>query len=108
MQQESAERTSEEMRSWVREKTSVPYRGEAGSYASWNLTGQRVSASVLTPVNGITNILSLGGISHPKLFQLKTTEEKHQSVSADIFCEAIIAAKKSNKFGAAVYVYDQS
>jgi hypothetical protein len=87
---------------------SGPYRQGTGSYARRNLGGKSLNASVLTPVKGITNILSLGGISHPKLFKLNTTDEKHKANSAKVFRDAIAASKKGNEFSTAVYVYDQS
>jgi hypothetical protein len=67
-------------------KIPEPYRGRSGRHAGRNLTGTKVSATVLTPVKGITNILSLGGVSHPKLFQLNTTDEKHKATSTHHHC----------------------
>jgi hypothetical protein len=61
-----------------------------------------------SPEKGITNVLALGGSSHPKLLKLNTTDPKFATESAKVFRNQISETKKNNKFGAAVFVYDQS
>jgi hypothetical protein len=91
------------------EEQPSPYRGKsAGNDRRVRVNGQIVSAQKLTPIKGITNVLALGGSSHPKLLKLNTTDEKHKAASAKVFRDAITATKKGNVYSAAVYVYDQS
>lgn len=84
-----------------------PYRRGTDKYARRDVGGQKLSTNLLTPVKGIEKVFALGGISHPKLHQLNTTDKKFRAESALAFQNAITSAKANNDYGAAVYVYSQ-